>query len=108
MWACVVALFQIIGIVKSKKYKDIFGNDGKLITKRLGSTLPSSKKSSANTITYPMGNYGNIYTPPEKGFVPAKNDFGMMKSKDQLFDGNMFMRDFLEVQNRQTIKRGFY
>jgi hypothetical protein len=100
MWACVVALFQIIGIVSTTKYKQTFGTDGQMVIKQLKSSA-SSLKNVENASIYTLTNYGNTYT-PDKNLSLAKYD---RKKKDD--DGNMFTRDFLEVQNRQTVRKSF-
>ncbi|XP_055595737.1 uncharacterized protein LOC129746205 isoform X2 [Uranotaenia lowii] len=55
LWACVLALYQIIGIVNTKKYRDLFGNDATKPEVK-SSALEPSQNSYVATISTPGKN----------------------------------------------------
>ncbi|XP_062551048.1 uncharacterized protein LOC134216031 [Armigeres subalbatus] len=72
LWACVVALYQIIGIVKTEKYRSLFGNDPTALARNpiddmISKDAQSTNKFESTAYTYNT-NYLNEY--------PTYNKYG--------------------------------
>lgn len=59
LWACVLSLFQVIFIVRSEKYRSVYGNDP-LQPKPKSSAMKSTKKSKVERVKFfPSPNFNN-------------------------------------------------
>nr|XP_019558975.2 uncharacterized protein LOC109427849 [Aedes albopictus] len=65
MWACVVALYQIFGIVTTEKYRSMFGNDpttpARIPTETVNSKDLRPVKKAENSLYSYNSNYANEY-----------------------------------------------
>lgn len=99
MWACVVALFQIIGIINSKTYKLLFGENGSVVTLRniqerivndggVGGTSNGTIGTAAIASVMRDGNGKvQLYQMPDNSSITPEKKIGSIKNKMLRYDG---------------------
>lgn len=112
IWSCVIALFQVITVINTDKYKNLYGSDPLAPWKPSLNplrTLPPAAGQSAhveNVKFYPSPDF-STYSPKKIGRKAGLKNQSIFETYQQPLVGNaalsqndVFSREFLELQHR--------